>query len=145
MSILTNKKFNLIINVLIVFICILMLIFFKARTFEKVLIIMILILKLLSVFDFFKNKRMEEKREVKKVGKRKREQNKAPFKFLFFKHQILKNHFSFHSLLCKELCLINQLFVFLILLQFLHLPFRRIQQLFLLQLFHIKIHYHTYL
>lgn len=66
MSILTNKKFNLIINILIVFICILMLIFFKARTFEKVLIIMILILKLLSVFDFFKNKRIEEKQEVKK-------------------------------------------------------------------------------
>lgn len=61
MNILNNKKFNLIINVLIVFICILMLIFFKARTFEKVLIIMILILKLLSVFDFFKNKRIEEK------------------------------------------------------------------------------------
>ena len=72
MSILTNKKFNLIINILIVFICILMLIFFKARTFEKVLIIMILILKLLSVFDFFKNKRMEEKREVKKSGKKKK-------------------------------------------------------------------------
>lgn len=72
MSILTNKKFNLIINVLIVFICILMLIFFKARTFEKVLIIMILILKLLSVFDFFKNKRMKEKREVKKSGKNKK-------------------------------------------------------------------------
>lgn len=72
MSILTNKKFNLIINVLIVFICILMLIFFKARTFEKVLIIMILILKLLSVFDFFKNKRMKEKREVKKSGKKKK-------------------------------------------------------------------------
>ncbi|MEB3028745.1 hypothetical protein VJI72_02930 [Parvimonas micra] len=72
MSILTNKKFNLIINVLIVFICILMLIFFKARTFEKVLIIMILILKLLSVFDFFKNKRMEEKQEVKKSGKKKK-------------------------------------------------------------------------
>ena len=69
MSILTNKKFNLIINILIVFICILMLIFFKARTFEKVLIIMILILKLLSVFDFFKNKRIEEKQEVKKSGK----------------------------------------------------------------------------
>ena len=68
MRILTNKKFNLIINILIVFICILMLIFFKARTFEKVLIIMILILKLLSVFDFFKNKRMEEKQEVKKQG-----------------------------------------------------------------------------
>ena len=66
MNILNNKKFNLIINVLIVFICILMLIFFKARTFEKVLIIMILILKLLSVFDFFKNKRIEEKQEVKK-------------------------------------------------------------------------------
>ncbi|WBB29888.1 hypothetical protein [Parvimonas micra] len=72
MSILTNKKFNLIINILIVFICILMLIFFKARTFEKVLIIMILILKLLSVFDFFKNKRMKEKREVKKSGKKKK-------------------------------------------------------------------------
>ena len=72
MSILTNKKFNLIINVLIVFICILMLIFFKARTFEKVLIIMILILKLLSVFDFFKNKRIEEKQEVKKSGKNKK-------------------------------------------------------------------------
>ena len=72
MSILTNKKFNLIINILIVFICILMLIFFKARTFEKVLIIMILILKLLSVFDFFKNKRIEEKQEVKKSGKKKR-------------------------------------------------------------------------
>ncbi|MCZ7407083.1 hypothetical protein [Parvimonas micra] len=72
MSILTNKKFNLIINVLIVFICILMLIFFKTRTFEKVLIIMILILKLLSVFDFFKNKRMKEKREVKKSGKKKK-------------------------------------------------------------------------
>ncbi|WP_455521074.1 hypothetical protein [Parvimonas micra] len=72
MSILTNKKFNLIINILIVFICILMLIFFKARTFEKVLIIMILILKLLSVFDFFKNKRMEEKQEVKKSGKKKK-------------------------------------------------------------------------
>lgn len=72
MSILTNKKFNLIINVLIIFICILMLIFFKARTFEKVLIIMILILKLLSVFDFFKNKRMKEKREVKKSGKKKK-------------------------------------------------------------------------
>ena len=72
MSILTNKKFNLIINILIVFICILMLIFFKARTFEKVLIIMILILKLLSVFDFFKNKRIEEKQEVKKSGKRKK-------------------------------------------------------------------------
>ena len=71
MSILTNKKFNLIINILIVFICILMLIFFKARTFEKVLIIMILILKLLSVFDFFKNKRIEEKQEVKKSGKKK--------------------------------------------------------------------------
>ena len=72
MSILTNKKFNLIINILIVFICILMLIFFKARTFEKVLIIMILILKLLSVFDFFKNKRIEEKQEVKKSGKKKK-------------------------------------------------------------------------
>ena len=72
MSILTNKKFNLIINVLIIFICILMLIFFKTRTFEKVLIIMILILKLLSVFDFFKNKRMKEKREVKKSGKKKK-------------------------------------------------------------------------
>ena len=72
MSILTNKKFNLIINVLIVFICILMLIFFKAITFEKVLIIMILILKLLSVFDFFKNKRIEEKQEVKKSGKKKK-------------------------------------------------------------------------
>lgn len=72
MSILTNKKFNLIINILIVFICILMLIFFKARTFEKVLIIMILILKLLSVFDFFKNKRIEEKQEVKKGGKKKK-------------------------------------------------------------------------
>ena len=72
MSILTNKKFNLIINVLIVFICILMLIFFKTRTFEKVLIIMILILKLLSVFDFFKNKRIEEKQEVKKSGKKKK-------------------------------------------------------------------------
>ena len=72
MSILTNKKFNLIINILIVFICILMLIFFKARTFEKVLIIMILILKLLSVFDFFKNKRMEGKQEVKKSGKKKK-------------------------------------------------------------------------
>ena len=72
MNILNNKKFNLIINVLIVFICILMLIFFKARTFEKVLIIMILILKLLSVFDFFKNKRMEEKQEVKKSGKKKK-------------------------------------------------------------------------
>ena len=72
MSILTNKKFNLIINVLIVFICILMLIFFKVRTFEKVLIIMILILKLLSVFDFFKNKRIEEKQEVKKSGKKKK-------------------------------------------------------------------------
>ena len=72
MSILTNKKFNLIINILIVFICILMLIFFKARTFEKVLIIMILILKLLSVFDFFKNKRIKEKREVKKSGKKKK-------------------------------------------------------------------------
>lgn len=72
MSILTNKKFNLIINILIIFICILMLIFFKARTFEKVLIIMILILKLLSVFDFFKNKRIEEKQEVKKSGKKKK-------------------------------------------------------------------------
>ena len=72
MSILTNKKFNLIINILIVFICILILIFFKARTFEKVLIIMILILKLLSVFDFFKNKRIEEKQEVKKSGKKKK-------------------------------------------------------------------------
>ena len=72
MSILTNNKFNLIINVLIIFICILMLIFFKARTFEKVLIIMILILKLLSVFDFFKNKRMEGKQEVKKSGKKKK-------------------------------------------------------------------------
>ena len=72
MSILTNKKFNLIINILIVFICILMLIFFKSRTFEKVLIIMILILKLLSVFDFFKNKRIEEKQEVKKSGKKKK-------------------------------------------------------------------------
>ena len=72
MSILTNKKFNLIINILIVFICILMLIFFKARTFEKVLIIMILILKLLSVFDFFKNKRIEEKQEVTKSGKKKK-------------------------------------------------------------------------
>lgn len=72
MSILTNKKFNLIINALIIFICILMLIFFKARTFEKVLIIMILILKLLSVFDFFKNKRMEGKQEVKKSGKKKK-------------------------------------------------------------------------
>ena len=72
MSILTTKKFNLIINILIVFICILMLIFFKARTFEKVLIIMILILKLLSVFDFFKNKRIEEKQEVKKSGKKKK-------------------------------------------------------------------------
>ena len=72
MSILTNKKFNLIINILIVFICILMLIFFKARTFEKVLIIMILILKLLSVFDFFKNKRIEEKQEVKKSEKKKK-------------------------------------------------------------------------
>ena len=72
MSILTNKKFNLIINILIVFICILMLIFFKARTCEKVLIIMILILKLLSVFDFFKNKRIEEKQEVKKSGKKKK-------------------------------------------------------------------------
>lgn len=72
MSILTNKKFNLIINILIVFICILMLIFFKARTFEKVLIIMILILKLLSVFDFFKNKRIEEKQEVKKSGEKKK-------------------------------------------------------------------------
>lgn len=72
MSILTNKKFNLIINILIVFICILMLIFFKARTFEKVLIIMILILKLLTVFDFFKNKRIEEKQEVKKSGKKKK-------------------------------------------------------------------------
>lgn len=72
MNILNNKKFNLIINVLIVFICILMLIFFKARTFEKVLIIMILILKLLSVFDFFKNKRIEEKQEVKKSGKKKK-------------------------------------------------------------------------
>ena len=72
MSILTNKKFNLIINILIVFICILMLIFFKARTFEKVLIIMILILKLLSVFDFFKNKRIEEKQELKKSGKKKK-------------------------------------------------------------------------
>ena len=72
MSILTNKKFNLIINILIVFICILMLIFFQARTFEKVLIIMILILKLLSVFDFFKNKRIEEKQEVKKSGKKKK-------------------------------------------------------------------------
>ncbi len=72
MSILTNKKFNLIINILIVFICILMLIFFKARTFEKVLIIMILILKLLSIFDFFKNKRIEEKQEVKKSGKKKK-------------------------------------------------------------------------
>lgn len=72
MSILTNKKFNLIINILIVFICILMLIFFKTRTFEKVLIIMILILKLLSVFDFFKNKRIEEKQEVKKSGKKKK-------------------------------------------------------------------------
>lgn len=72
MSILTNKKFNLFINILIVFICILMLIFFKARTFEKVLIIMILILKLLSVFDFFKNKRIEEKQEVKKSGKKKK-------------------------------------------------------------------------
>lgn len=72
MSILTNKKFNLIINILIVFICILMLIFFKVRTFEKVLIIMILILKLLSVFDFFKNKRIEEKQEVKKSGKKKK-------------------------------------------------------------------------
>ncbi|EDP23379.1 hypothetical protein PEPMIC_01183 [Parvimonas micra ATCC 33270] len=49
-----------------------MLIFFKARTFEKVLIIMILILKLLSVFDFFKNKRIEEKQEVKKSGKKKK-------------------------------------------------------------------------
>lgn len=72
MSILTNKKFNLIINILIVFICILMLIFFKARTFEKVLIIMILILKLFNVFDFFKNKRMEEKQEMKKVRKNKK-------------------------------------------------------------------------
>lgn len=72
MNILNNKKFNLIINVLIVFICILMLIFFKARIFEKVLIIMILILKLLSVFDFFKNKRIEEKQEVKKSGKKKK-------------------------------------------------------------------------
>ena len=81
MSILTNKKFNLIINILIVFICILMLIFFKARTFEKVLITMILILKLLSVFDFFKNKRIEEKQEVKKVRKRKREQNNAPLSY----------------------------------------------------------------
>ncbi len=72
MSILTNKKFNLIINILIVFICILMLIFFKARTFEKVLIIMILILKFLSVFNFFKNKRIEEKQEVKKSGKKKK-------------------------------------------------------------------------
>ena len=72
MSILTNKKFNLIINILIVFICILMLIFFKTRTFEKVLIIMILILKLFSVFDFFKNKRIEEKQEVKKSGKKKK-------------------------------------------------------------------------
>ena len=72
MNILDNKKFNLIINVLIIFICILMLIFFKTRTFEKVLIIMILILKLFSVFDFFKNKRMKEKREVKKSGKKKK-------------------------------------------------------------------------
>ena len=72
MNILDNKKFNLIINVLIIFICILMLIFFKTRTFEKVLIIMILILKLFSVFDFFKNKRMEEKQEVKKSGKNKK-------------------------------------------------------------------------
>ena len=72
MSILTNKKFNLIINILIVFICILMLIFFKGRSLEEVLIIMILMLKLLSVFDFFKNKRIEEKQEVKKSGKKKK-------------------------------------------------------------------------
>ena len=81
MSILTNKKFNLIINILIVFICILMLIFFKARTFEKVLIIMILILKLLSVFDFFKNKRIEEKQEVKKSGKKKKGANQTNIRF----------------------------------------------------------------
>lgn len=84
MSILTNKKFNLIINILIVFICILMLIFFKVRTFEKVLIIMILILKLLSVFDFFKNKRIEEKQEVKKKWeKEKGSKIKLPLNFNF--------------------------------------------------------------
>lgn len=70
MNILASKKFNLIINVLIVSICIAMLIFFKFGIFEKILISMILILKLLSVLDYFKKQREELKKEINKNSKK---------------------------------------------------------------------------
>ncbi|MBK1468367.1 hypothetical protein [Parvimonas parva] len=70
MNILASKKFNLIINVLIVSICIAMLIFFKFGIFEKILISMILILKLLSILDYFKKQREELKKEINKNSKK---------------------------------------------------------------------------
>ena len=70
MNILASKKFNLIINVLIVSICIAMLIFFKFGIFEKILISMILILKLLSILDYFKKQMEELKKEINKNSKK---------------------------------------------------------------------------
>lgn len=70
MNILASKKFNLIINVLIVSICIAMLIFFKFGIFEKILISMILILKLLSILDYFKKQREKLKKEINKNSKK---------------------------------------------------------------------------
>ncbi|WP_311525840.1 hypothetical protein [uncultured Parvimonas sp.] len=70
MNILASKKFNLIINVLIVSICIAMLIFFKFGIFEKILISMILILKLFSILDYFKKQREELKKEINKNSKK---------------------------------------------------------------------------
>ncbi|EGV09946.1 hypothetical protein HMPREF9127_0570 [Parvimonas sp. oral taxon 393 str. F0440] len=61
MNLFVYRKLNLVVNVLIVVICILMLVFLKTDFFKKIIIATILILKLFSILDHFKNKKVENK------------------------------------------------------------------------------------
>ncbi|MFT4444897.1 MULTISPECIES: hypothetical protein [unclassified Parvimonas] len=60
MNLFVYRKLNLVVNVLIVVICILMLVFLKTDFFKKIIIATILILKLFSILDHFKNKKNQE-------------------------------------------------------------------------------------
>lgn len=60
MNLFVYRKLNLVVNVLIVVICILMLVFLKTDFFKKIIIATILILKLFSILDYFKNKKNQE-------------------------------------------------------------------------------------
>lgn len=72
MNLFVYRKLNIVINVLIVVVCILMLIFLNLNFIKKIIVVTILILKLLSILDYFKKYKNDDKQEVKKCNKNKK-------------------------------------------------------------------------